>query len=83
MLVVLTDGVAGGAQILAGGRDLDVFQDEKRNSSVAANHDVSIQTLKKTDRNYSHLKGLSSLVEMNLCLVVKVFNKNTPDVSRG
>lgn len=46
MLVVLTDGVAGGAQVLAGVRELDVFQGERGHPSVAAHHNVPIKALR-------------------------------------
>lgn len=57
MLVVLADGVAGGAEILAGIRELDVFQGERGDPCVGAHHDVSIQALqqKKEEGYYSHL----------------------------
>lgn len=57
MLVVLADGVAGGAEILAGIRELDVLQSERGDPRVGAHHDVSIQALqqKKKEGYYSHL----------------------------
>lgn len=47
MLVVLTDGVAGGAEILAGVRELDVFQGERGHPCMAAYHNVSIKALQQ------------------------------------
>lgn len=46
MLVVLADGVAGGAEILARVRELNVFQGKGGDTGVAADHDVSVQTLR-------------------------------------
>lgn len=57
-LVGLTDGVAGGAEVLAGVRELDVFQGERGHPCVAAYHDVSIQALQqRRDGDYSHFSG--------------------------
>lgn len=47
VLVVLTDGVAGVAEILAGIRELDVFQGERGHPCVAAHHNVSIKALQQ------------------------------------
>ena len=46
MLVVLADGVAGGAEILAGVRELHILQGERGDPSVAAHHDVPVQALR-------------------------------------
>lgn len=45
MLAVLTDGVAGSAEILAGVGELDVFQGEGGNPRVATYHNISIEAL--------------------------------------
>lgn len=45
MLAVLPDGVAGGAEILAGIGELDVFQGEGGNPCVATYHNIPIKAL--------------------------------------
>ncbi len=60
MLVVLTDGVAGGAEILAGIRELDVFQGERGHPCVAAYHNISIKALQRRgESNYSQFYSLT------------------------
>lgn len=60
VLVVLADGVAGGAEILAGIRELDVFQGERGHPCVAAYHNISIKALqRRRESNYSHLESLT------------------------
>lgn len=49
VLVVLTDGVAGGAEVLAGVGELDVLQGERGDPGVATHHDVPVQVLKTNE----------------------------------
>lgn len=44
-LLVLADGVAGDAQVLAGVRELDVLQGERGHPSMAADHKVPVEAL--------------------------------------
>ena len=53
VLVVLADGVAGGAQVLARVRELDVFQGEGGHPRVAAHHNVPVQALRRREEGYS------------------------------
>lgn len=46
-LVVLADGVAGGAQVLAGVRELDIFQGERGHPRMAANHNIPVEALQQ------------------------------------
>ena len=46
MLVVLTNGIAGSAEVLAGVCELDVFQGERGHPCMAAYHNISIEALK-------------------------------------
>lgn len=46
-LVVLADGVAGGADVLAGVRELDIFQGERRYPCMAANHNIPVEALQQ------------------------------------
>lgn len=54
VLAVLADGVAGGAAVQAGVRELDIFQGEGGHPRVTAHHDVSIEALwrRRRERRY-------------------------------
>lgn len=56
MLVVLANGVAGGAEVLAGIGELDILQSEGGHSRMAAHHDVLIEALRqRRESDYSHV----------------------------
>ena len=50
VLLVLSDGVAGAAEVLPGIREQDVLQRERGHSGVAADHDVSVEALQRNER---------------------------------
>lgn len=68
VLAVLTDGVAGGAEVLAGIGELDVLQGERGHACMAAHHHVPIEALQTTgQRNYSHLLFSLNIYLTHLC----------------
>lgn len=57
MLRHLSDGVAGGAEILAGVGVLSVLQGERRHAGVTADQHVTIRTLNTETRGENSLKN--------------------------
>lgn len=49
VLVVLADGVAGGAEVLSCVRELDIFQGEGGHPRMAANHHVPVEALRRRE----------------------------------
>lgn len=63
-LPVLADGVAGGAEVLAGVGELDIFQGEGGHPGVAANHNIPVEALQKRKE-----KGPGQFLTVSLAVI--------------